>query len=163
MKTCTKCGKNKDAKKDYNKARGECKICQRKKDAALYLRRKEGKVEPAVNRSISYEFPERELYCAIIRKAADDWRAHRYKFERPGGKLDFASNVAWAFARRESVGKPKFASPHDELLAFFTGEWYYELCTWLEIDPNGILEELGIGFRHKVADKLPINERDLYA
>jgi len=134
-KCCKRCGET-DQEKFTSYRQSMCVTCRREYDRTYYRRRKKRGYRKEYKSNApdksSMEFPERELLCAIIDQAVREWRA----VKNPEKLMD--------------------------LHKFFVGAWYFDLCTLLDLEPNAILEEIGIGFRHKIARKPPISERQVY-
>jgi len=45
------------------------------------------------------------------------------------------------FKTAKNVG---FSNPHDELIAFFSSDWYLFLCSYIDMDPLMLIDRLGV-------------------
>ena len=95
-------------------------------------------------RNFSDEPPERfltwdeQLVVDLLAKAGRDWNKFGEMKEEPRRHVFWNENP---FKAARNVG---FSNPHDELIAFFSSDWYLFLCSYIDMDPLMLIDRLGV-------------------
>ena len=133
MKTCGACHESKPLSEFYQRGdkrgyRPNCKACFKKKER---LRNNSDKEKVRLAATKEKEAIERDPYGHM---AADiiDLAIREYRNWKDGeGKM--ATDYVTANAMARKLG---FANPIDEIVAFFAGDWFVELCGFCEVDAD---------------------------
>ena len=152
-KVCKACGIEKIADRTENsefgwmmsRGRPNCKLCVNKlvRRRRLNNENKKAKKMKAIKDQEAIERnPHGFLAADVIEKAILDWRKY--------GHIKTMPNMSHNKTKTEIVGvcsaarSGGYASPHDELLAFFAGIWFEELCDLAEVDVDYMRKHIGV-------------------